>query len=81
MQTPNLLKTIDQYTDEELIEYIRKIRHNREVARPVAKKKAEVAEKKSSRKVASAMDKLLAGLSDEEKLKILQFLEGNSDDN
>jgi len=75
MQIQQLIKPIDQCSNEELMERLRGVRHNREVNRPVAKAKAAKVEKKASRTKMSAMDKLLDGMSDEEKLKLLAQLE------
>lgn len=81
MQTPELIKTLDQMTDDELLERLRTVRHNREVARPVAKKKADVAEKKTSRKRVSDMDKLLVGMTEEERQQIINSLSEDTNDN
>ena len=81
MQTPELVKTLDQMTDDELLERLRTVRHNREVARPVAKKKADVAEKKTSRKRVSDMDKLLVGMTEEERQQIINSLSEDTNDN
>ena len=76
MQLHNLIKPIDQCTDEELMERLRTVRHNREVARPVARKKEEQVEKKATRQRVSSVDKLLANLSDEERSKLIEQLSG-----
>ena len=78
MQLDQLIKPIDQCTDEELLERLRKVRHNREVARPVAKAKAAKVEKKSSNKKVSALEKLLDSMSNEDKAKLIESLsDGN----
>lgn len=76
MQLKNLVKPLDQLTDEELHERLRQVRHNREVVRPAAAKRTERAETKKSRGKVSAIEKLLAGLSDEDRAKLLSQLEG-----
>lgn len=81
MQTPELIKTLDQMTDDELLERLRTVRHNREVARPVAKKKADVAEKKTSRKRVTDLDKLLAGMTEEERQQLINSLSEDTNDN
>lgn len=63
-------------SDAELLEHVRAMRHRREVARPVAKAKAERAEKKTVRKKSEKVVDLFAGLSDEEKQKLIQALGG-----
>ena len=76
MQTIDIIKPISQMTDEELMEKLRTVRHNREVSRPVARKKAEVAEKKTTRKKISAIDKVVDTMTDEEKRKLIELLGG-----
>ena len=75
MQLKNLVKTIDEMSDEELQERLRQIRHNREIVRPAAAKRVERAEAKTSRTRVSAAEKLLAGLSDAEREDLLKQLE------
>ena len=72
MRTENLLKTLDQMSDDELLVRLREVRHNREVARPVARKKAAKAETKQTRVKQTAAEKLLTALSDEEREKLLE---------
>jgi len=78
VQLKNLVKPLDQMSDDELIERLRTVRHNREVARPVARKRAERSEAKASRGKMSATEKLLAGLSPAEREQLLKQL-GDSD--
>lgn len=76
MQIHDLIKTLDQMSDEELLEHVRGMRHRRETLRPVAAKKAERAETKSTRtKVKKAVD-LTAGLSEEQKAELIKLLGG-----
>lgn len=76
MQTNQLIKSLDQLSDDELMERLRTVRHNREVSRPVARKKAEVLEKKTARKRTSAVDKLTDQMTDEEKQALIKLLGG-----
>jgi hypothetical protein len=75
MKLPDLVKPLDQLTDDELLERLRQARHNREVHRPAAKKLVERAEIKASRSRMSSMDKLLANLSDEDREALINKLE------
>jgi len=79
VQIKGLVKTLDQMSDEELLERLRTVRHNREVARPVAKRKAVKAETKASRARLGKVDKLLAGLSEAEREQLLKNLEGENE--
>ncbi|MHB8413905.1 MAG: hypothetical protein ACYDB1_00725 [Acidiferrobacteraceae bacterium] len=75
MQIKGLVKTLDEMTDEELLSRLQTVRHSREVARPVAKRKAAKAETKASRARMGKVDKLLAGLSESERESLLKQLE------
>lgn len=80
MQLKDLVKPIDQQTDEELLERLRIVRHNREVIRPAAAKRAERSSTKAARKQAASTDKLLEELTDAEREQLLAKLlaqEGN----
>ena len=80
MQLKDLVKLIDQQTDDELLARLREIRHNREVIRPAARKRVERAETKTARKEAAGLNKLVENLSDAEREKLLAKLieqEGN----
>lgn len=78
MKIHDLVKPIDQMTTEELLERVRSMRHRREVARPVAKAKAERAEKKAVRSAGKKLDKTLEAMTDEEKLALIQLLGGSA---
>jgi hypothetical protein len=75
MQLRHLVKTLDQMTEEELHEYLRQIRHRRTVERPAAKAREERVEKKESRVRISALDKLLASMTDSEREELIRKLE------
>ncbi len=76
MQILDLVKPLDQMTDEELQARVREIRHRRETARPVAKAKAERAEKKETRAAVGKVDKLVTNMSPEERAKLIALLGG-----
>lgn len=71
MQLKDLVKPIDQMTDEELAERLRTIRHNRTTARPAAKAHAKKAAKKGAQTRINKVEKLLEGLSREELIALL----------
>jgi hypothetical protein len=75
MQIHDLVKTIDKMTNEELLEHVRAMRHRREVARPVARQKVERAEKKATVAKAKKGDKLLASLTPEQLIELLQGMD------
>lgn len=76
MKFKDLIKPIDDQTEDELRERLREIRFNRERARPVAKKKAEKAEKKESRQRTNKLDKMIANLSPAQLEEMLKKLQG-----
>lgn len=81
MQLLDLVKPLDQMTEEELFEHIRKMRHNRSVARPAMRKREDRAEARGERKtVKKAKNSLAAALSqltDAEREALMKQLEGS----
>lgn len=75
MQLKDITKPISEMSVEELQERLRQIRHNRTVIRPAAAKHVERAEKKTSRKNVSAVEKLLDKMSPSEREEFLKQLE------
>lgn len=79
MKIGDLVKTVSTMTEEELLEHLRQIRHNREIVRPAAKRHVEKAEAKASRGKIASVEKMLAGLSDVEREELLKQLEQEND--
>ena len=78
MQLLDLVKPIEQCTDEELLERLRTIRHNRKTVRPAAKAHAKRAAKKGAQTRMTAVEKLLASMSEEDRQALIAELgEGN----
>lgn len=75
MKLKSLVTPIDQMSEEELTERLRTIRHSRERARPVARRKAAKAEKKESSKKLSSTEKLFAALSEEDRNELVAKLQ------
>jgi len=68
MKLADLVKPISEQTEEELLERLRQVRHNRFVERPAAKKKAaKEAAEKTPRKKATSTEALLANLSEADR--------------
>lgn len=76
MQMKDLVKPIDAMSDAELLEHVRAMRHRREVIRPAARRIVEKAVKKESTARTKKVDKAIAGMSEEERLKLIQLLGG-----
>lgn len=76
MQLTDLVKPLDQCSDEELLERLRAIRHNRNTVRPAAKSHAKRAAKKGQQSRLNKVENLLSGLSEEERLQLLTELGG-----
>jgi hypothetical protein len=74
-QLSDLIKPLDQMTEQELLERLRQVRHNREVLRPAARKRVEAVEKKASKVAVNKMDKLLGGLSASERDALIKQLQ------
>jgi len=71
MQMRDLIKPLDQLTDEELQERIREIRHSRTVTRPAAQKHKDKAVKVKAKKETSKVDSLLKKMSPEQIKQLL----------
>lgn len=76
MQIHDLVKTIDKMTTDELLEHVRAMRHRRETLRPAAKKIVERAVKKESKARTTKVDKLVEGMSEDERQKLIALLGG-----
>lgn len=74
MQLTDLVKPIEHCTDEELLERLRTIRNNRNTIRPAARSHAKREAKKGQLGRMSAVEKLLAGMSPEERAIIMAEL-------
>lgn len=78
MQLHDIIKPIEQQTDEELLERLRAIRHTRSVIRPAAAQRTKKAAIKKARgeskKAATKIDKLLDGLTPEQVQELLKQL-------
>lgn len=75
MQLKDIVKKIEDMTDEELLDHLRAVRRRRTTDRPVAKAKAAKIETKKLRSRMSAIDKLLATLSPEDQAELMKSLE------
>lgn len=80
MQLLNLVKPLEQMTEDELLEHIRKMRHNRSIARPAAKRHSERAEVKTERKASkkrmNTLESALGQLTEAEREALIKQLEG-----
>ena len=74
MQINNLIKPLDQMTDEELRARLMEIRHNREIVRPSAAKKASAPAKKAAKKVSTKIEDMFASLSEDERIALIKQL-------
>lgn len=77
MQLKDLVKPISEMSDDELMERLRTIRHNRVTVRPAAKAHAKREASKGAVTRMKKVDKLLEGLSREEIIKLLGETDGN----
>lgn len=79
MHLSDLVKPLEQLSDDELLTRLQAVRHNRENVRPVARRKAEKVEAKAARSRVSSITKTLSNLSDEERSALIAQLEGTSE--
>ena len=75
MQLKDLVKPLDQLTDEELLEKLRSIRHNRSVVRPAHQAHIDRAVKKTKRATAKKVTTTIGNLTDEERQKLIEQLQ------
>ena len=77
MQLHDLIKPLDQMTDDELREHLRTIRHNRTKAKPATANRVKREAKKGQQGRINKVEDLLGGLSEEDKLALIAQLKGN----
>ena len=75
MQLNDITKHISNMTEEELLEHIRYIRHNKYKAKPAVAKRIQDVEKKTVKHRTSAVNRLINGMSDTDRLELLKKLE------
>lgn len=77
MQLSDLVKPIDQMTDEELMERLRTVRANRTTVRPAAQARAKRTAKKGMVTRLNKVDTLVDGMTEEQKQELIrQLMEG-----
>lgn len=85
MKLTDLQKPIEEMSDQELLERLRTIRHNRFTEKPAVKKReaeaTEKEERKATKKQTSKIDKLLSGMSPEQMAALLKQLSGEQVEN
>lgn len=81
MKLPDLRTSLDDMSDDQLLETLREIRHRRTVERPAAAQKKERAQTKERRSKASILQRKLqkafAGMSPEEQAQLIKELGGS----
>lgn len=73
-QLSDLITPISELSDEELLERLRTIRHNRTTARPAAAARAKRAAKKGTQARVNKVESLLDGLNPEQLLELMAQL-------
>jgi len=76
MKLADLTRDIRKMTDAELREHVRSIRHSKYVERPATAARKQKAVKKTGNQATSKLQKMLAGMSEAERLAIINALEG-----
>lgn len=76
MKLTDLIKDVGQMTEEELLEHVRQMRHNKYVAKPAKQKHIADVEKKETNKGLRSVSSLLAGMTEEQKAELIKQLGG-----
>ena len=76
MKLHDLVKPLDELTDDELMERLRAVRQRREIERPVARRKAATAEKKTVRKNVAKVEDMFEVLTPEQREALIKQLGG-----
>ncbi len=76
----DLVTSITDMDSEDIAEVIKGIRHNKMIAKPAAQRRARKAETNRRKQTKSKMDKLLAGMSEEERAALIAMLEDSDED-
>jgi hypothetical protein len=76
MQLQDLVKPLDQCSDEELVERLRLIRSNRNTVKPAAKDHVKRAAKKGMQGRINKVENILDGLSEEQRQQLIAQLGG-----
>lgn len=79
MQMSDLVKPIDQLSDDELLERIRAMRHRREVLRPAKKAHIERAAKKVTKVKDKKTNALLAAMSSADRAALIAILSNTTE--
>ncbi len=76
MQLSDLIKPLDDMTDDELREHLSKIRHSRTKAKPATVNREKRAAKKGATGRISKVDDLFGDMTPEEKAELIRQLGG-----
>lgn len=76
MQLKDLIKPVEDMTDDELRARLQELRHKREVVRPAAKKHADKAVKKEASKSVKGLSGMLSNMTEEQKAQLIKALGG-----
>lgn len=76
MKLSDLIKDIRTMSEEELREHVRAIRHSKYVVKPKQQAKVKKEAKRTGNKAASKFDKLLAGMTEEQRAALIKQLGG-----
>ena len=76
MQLRDLVKRVEDMTDEELREHVRTLRHSRTVLRASHKKHKAKPAKQAAKKKENKLDNMLMDLTPEQRLALIAKLEG-----
>lgn len=75
MRLSDLTKNLSNMSQEELLAHVRQIRDNKYVVKPAVQKRVADVEKKVKNTGIRSMDKMIDGMTDEQKLALLKSLQ------
>lgn len=78
MRLSDLTKNVSNMSDEELRAHVQSIRQNKYVLKPAVKKRQDDVVKKEKNTGVRTFNKMLNGLTDEQKAALLKSLEGDN---
>lgn len=78
MRLHDIVPDVQKMSDDELREHVRGIRHNKFIARPAMQKHKEKPQKQERKSARLNINKMLAGMSQDEIAQLIQQLEGDA---
>lgn len=75
----DLTRNVSNMSEEELLEHVKQVRHNKYVAKPAVAKRVADVEKKEKNTQVRGVNKIIDSMTPEQKLALLKQLEEGTD--